>query len=126
MEASCTVQTLRNCCKFFSESDKKKLARAISKNQVSDPGPSWPSSFLLARLRTTCSRGAFRVVLCLSSSPPKLLGQFGSNLTGMFLGRSSSKILSKSQVAMATKLNFLSNSLKIFPGTTGLIFSSTG
>ena len=29
--------------KFFSESDKKKLARAISKNQVSDPGPSWPS-----------------------------------------------------------------------------------
>ena len=38
MEASCTVQ-------FFSESDKKKkkLARAISKNQVSDPGPSWPS-----------------------------------------------------------------------------------
>ena len=29
--------------KFFSESDKKKLARAISKNQVSDPGPSWLS-----------------------------------------------------------------------------------
>ena len=24
MEASCTVQTLRNSCKFFSESDKKK------------------------------------------------------------------------------------------------------
>ena len=24
---------------------KKKLARAISKNQVSDPGPSWPSCF---------------------------------------------------------------------------------
>ena len=43
MEASCTVQTLRNSCKFLSESDKKKLARAISKNQVSDPGPSWPS-----------------------------------------------------------------------------------
>ena len=43
MEASCTVQTLRNSCKFFSESDIKKLARAISKNQVSDPGPSWPS-----------------------------------------------------------------------------------
>ena len=33
----------RNSCKFFSESDQKKLARAISKNQVSDPGPSWPS-----------------------------------------------------------------------------------
>ena len=24
---------------------KTKLARAISKNQVSDPGPSWPSCF---------------------------------------------------------------------------------
>ena len=24
MEAFCTVQTLRNSCKFFSESDKKK------------------------------------------------------------------------------------------------------
>ena len=47
MEASCTVQTLRNSCKFFSESDKKKLARAISKNQVSDPGPSWPSCRLV-------------------------------------------------------------------------------
>ena len=54
MEASCTVQTLRNSCKFFFESDKKKLARAISKNQVSDPrpswpiqGPSWPSCFFL-------------------------------------------------------------------------------
>ena len=47
MEASCTVQTKRNSCKFFSESDNKKiLARAISKNQVSDPGPSWPSCFL--------------------------------------------------------------------------------
>ena len=39
MEASCTVQTLRNSCKFFSESDQKKLARAILKNQLSDPGP---------------------------------------------------------------------------------------
>ena len=45
MEASCTVQTLRNSCKFFSESDKKKLAGAISKNHVSDPGPSWPYCF---------------------------------------------------------------------------------
>ena len=43
MEASCTVQTLRSSCKFFSESDKKELAKAISKNQMSDPGPSWPS-----------------------------------------------------------------------------------
>ena len=47
MEASCTVQTLRNSCKFFSKSDKKKLARAISKDQVSDPGPSWPSCLFL-------------------------------------------------------------------------------
>ena len=49
MEASCTVQTLRNSCKFFYESDKKKLAKAISKNQVSDPGPSWPSCFEILR-----------------------------------------------------------------------------
>ena len=38
-----------NSCKFFSETENdkiKKLARAISKNQVSDPGPSWPSCFL--------------------------------------------------------------------------------
>ena len=62
MEASCTVQTYRNSCKFFSESDKKKMTRAISKNQVSDPGPSWPS--ILAHLSTTCSRGAFSVVMC--------------------------------------------------------------
>ena len=53
MEASCTVQTKRNSCKFFSENDtkkKKKMARAISKNQVSDLGPSWPScQFLFAK-----------------------------------------------------------------------------
>ena len=48
MGATCTVQTCRNSCKFFSESDKKKkkkLAMVISKIQVSDPGPSWPSCF---------------------------------------------------------------------------------
>ena len=38
MGATCTVQTYRNSCKFFSES--KKMARVISKVQVSDPGPS--------------------------------------------------------------------------------------
>ena len=27
----------------FLKATKKKLARAMSKNQVSDPGPSWPS-----------------------------------------------------------------------------------
>ena len=45
MGTTCTVQSQRNSCKFFSESDKQKLARAISKTQVSDPGPSWPSCF---------------------------------------------------------------------------------
>ena len=29
---------------------KTKLARAISKNQVSDPGPSWPSCFKRAKM----------------------------------------------------------------------------
>ena len=29
--------------KATKKKKKKKLARAISKNQVSDPGPSWPS-----------------------------------------------------------------------------------
>ena len=43
MGANCTVQTK----KFFSERDKKKMARVISKTQVSDPGPSWPSCFIL-------------------------------------------------------------------------------
>ena len=33
----------RNSCKSFSERDKKKMAGVISKTQVSDPGPSWPS-----------------------------------------------------------------------------------
>ena len=58
----------------------------------------------LAHLSTTWSRGAFRVVRCPSSivrrqqflstsSPPKPLGQFEPNLAGMFLGRSSSKIV---------------------------------
>ena len=51
----------------------------------------------LAHLSTTCSRGAFRVVMCLlciAKNPlniSKLLGQFGPNLAGMFLGRSSFK-----------------------------------
>ena len=61
----------------------------------------FPNCFF-AHLSTTCSRGAFRVVrvCCASSSTislkgfplPKLLGQFGPNLAGMFLGRSSSKV----------------------------------
>ena len=46
MEASCIVQRQRNSCKLLSENDKKKMARAISKNQVSDTEPSWPSCSL--------------------------------------------------------------------------------
>ena len=62
MEASCTVQTLRNSCKFLSESDKKKLAREISKNQVSDPGPSWPSCF---KFTLTCCLQFFSIWISL-------------------------------------------------------------
>ena len=40
------------------------MARTIAKNQVSDPGQSWPSC--VAHLSTACSRGAFRVVMVLS------------------------------------------------------------
>ena len=43
MGATCTVQTYRDSCEFFSKSDKKKLAMVISKIQVSDPWPFWPS-----------------------------------------------------------------------------------
>ena len=43
------LQTFRNYCKFFSESDKKKLAMVISKVQVSDPGPSWTACLLLSQ-----------------------------------------------------------------------------
>ena len=39
-----------NSCKFFSESDQKEMARAISKNKVSDPGPFWPSCFLFPQI----------------------------------------------------------------------------
>ena len=45
MGATCTVRTLKNSCKFFTESDKKKLAQVISKIQVSNPVPFWPSCF---------------------------------------------------------------------------------
>ena len=55
----------------------------------------------LAHLSTTCSRGAFRVVMCLSCVInnffkhllPNCWGQFGPNLAGMFLRSSSSKIV---------------------------------
>ena len=57
MEASCTVQTQRNSCKFFSENDNKKTARAITKNQVSDPGPSWPSCLKVGFFKKEARRG---------------------------------------------------------------------
>ena len=41
MEASCTVTDKEILVNSYREKDKKKkMARAISKNQVSDPGPS--------------------------------------------------------------------------------------
>ena len=47
MGAIYILQTYRNSCKFFSESDqKKKMAMVISEIQVSDPGPFWPSCIL--------------------------------------------------------------------------------
>ena len=95
----------------------------------------------LAHLSRTCSRGAFRVVMCLSSivcraSSTISLNIFSSQTAGPIwtkLGRNvlwevlfkkwSQKLIpSKTLVAMATKWNFLSNSLKIFySGTTGSI-----
>ena len=80
----------------------------------------------LAHLSTTCSRGAFRVVMCPSSTIS--LNIFSSQTAGPIwtkLGRnvpwnvlfkicSQNLIPSKTLVPMATKLNFLSNSLKIF------------
>ena len=38
--ASCTIQTLRNYCKFFYESNKKQLAMVLSEIQMNDLGPS--------------------------------------------------------------------------------------
>ena len=124
-----------------------KIARPI------DDGRLWKSSerkkenavkqqfSFLAHLSTTCSRGAFRVVMCPSSvfrraSLTISLNIFSSQTVGPIwtkLGRniswevlfktcSQNLIPSKTLVAMATKLNFLSISLKFFSsGTTGPI-----
>ena len=95
----------------------------------------------LAHLSTMCSKWAFRVVRCPSSvvrraSSTISLNIFSSQTAGPIwtkLGRnvpwevlfkicSQNLIPSKTLVAMATKLNFLSNSLKIFSsGTAGPI-----
>ena len=61
-------------------------------------------SLFLTHLSTRCSKGAFRITRCPSSfvrrvaltqtsTPPKPLGHFESNLAGMFLGRSSLKLV---------------------------------
>ena len=77
---------------------------------------------LLAHLSTTCSRAAFRVVRCPSSLIS--LNIFSSQTAGpvwtklgrngplevLFKNCSQNLIQSKTLVAMATKLNFLSNS----------------
>ena len=93
----------------------------------------------LAHLSTTCSRGAFRVVRCSSvcrASSTISLNIFSFQTAGpiwtkrgrnvpwevLFKKYSQNLIPSKTLVAMATKLNFLSNSLKIFfSETTGPI-----
>ena len=75
MEASCTVQTLRNSCKFFSESDKKKLAKAISKNQVRDRGPSWPSCLFEMHFKMSSA-------ICFNLDQSKILSS-GNGLSGV-------------------------------------------
>ena len=75
------------------------MAMALSKIQVSDPGPSWPSC--LAHLSTTCSSGALRMVLCLSCVVNNLFKNCSQNL-----------IPSETLVAMATKIEFFKQFFK--------------
>ena len=90
----------------------------------------------LAQLSTTCSRGAFSVVMCPSSVNTISLNIFSSETDWpiwtklgrnvpwevLFKNCSQNLIPSKTLVAIATKLNFLCNSLKIFSSeTTGPI-----
>ena len=91
--------------------------------------------FLLTLLSTMCKRGAFRVTLCLSSVVCNSLNISSSYTTGpiwtkldwnvpwevLFESSFQNLIPSKTLVAMATKWNFLSNSLKISSGTAGQI-----
>ena len=88
----------------------------------------------LAHLSTTCSRGAFRVTGCPSSVMRRqqffkhqlLLNRWanwtkhGRNVPWevLFKNCTQNLIPSKTLVAMATKWNFLSNSLKIFSSET--------
>ena len=50
MEASCRHEEILVNSSVKATKKKKKLARAISKNQVSDPGPSWPSCFVISQI----------------------------------------------------------------------------
>ena len=86
--------------------------------------PIW--HLFLAHLRTTCSRGAFRVVRCPSSTISLNIFSQTAGPIWTKLGRngpwevlfktcSQNLIPSKTLVAIATKLNFLSDSLKSSP-----------
>ena len=84
------------------------------------------TTVFLAHLSTTCSRGAFRVVMCLSCVVNNffkhlLLPNCWANLDqtwqecslgGLFKNCSQNLIPSKTLVAMATKLNFFKQFLK--------------
>ena len=86
----------------------------------------------LAHLSTTCSRGAFRVTGCPSCVINNSLNINSSQTAGpiwtklgrnvpwevLFKNCSQNLIPSKTLVAMATKWNFLANSLKIFSSET--------
>ena len=65
----------RNSCKFFSESDKKKVM-VTSKIQVSDPGPSWPSCLINARYMNEWHQVVFHLVNVYSSLNFKVTGVF--------------------------------------------------
>ena len=79
--------------KFLKNSPLKPVVRF--RNNFTEMFLGWP---FLVHLSTTRSRGALRVIPCPSCvvrhasstmSSPKPLGQFGRNLAGMLLGRSS-------------------------------------
>ena len=89
----------------------------------------------LAHLGTTCSKGVFRVVMCLSCVVNNSSNILSSQTAGpiwtklvrnvpwevLLKNCSQNLIPSKTLVAMATKLNFLSNSLKKISKTAGPI-----
>ena len=46
----CTDKEILVNSSLKSTKKKKKTGKAISKNQVSDPGPSWPSCFVFGQV----------------------------------------------------------------------------